>query len=135
VHLNLQLLIGISLNSMKLLATSIFVLFFVSTFFVDQSESFGLITGTITISAASLALVGGVVLLKAVAIKALALGAAAGSAGGFGGRRGGRHGGRRGRREVGEVDKAELEEEATFTLLVSSIGQNVIDTYAKKQLS
>jgi len=107
---------------MKLLATSIVVLFFVSTFFVDQSESFGLITGTITISAASLALVGGVVLLKAVAIKALALGAAAGSGGGFGGfggRRGGRHGGR-GRREVGEVDKAELEEEATFTLLAQT---------------
>ena len=68
---------------MKLLTTSIFVLFFVSTFFVHESQSFGLITGTITISAASLALVGGLVLLKAVAIKALALGAAAGS-GGFG---------------------------------------------------
>jgi hypothetical protein len=87
------------------------VLFFVSSCFIDNTEAFGLITGTITISAASLALVGGVVLLKAVAVKALALGAAAGS-GGFGGRGG--HG-RRGRRAVGEV---ELEEEAAFAILV-----------------
>ena len=92
----------------------ILVLFFATTCFIDNTEAFGLITGTITISAASLALIGGVVLLKAVAVKALALGAAAGS-GGFGGR-GGRGGhGRRGRRDVGEV---ELEEEAAFAILV-----------------
>ena len=89
----------------------ILVLFFATTCFIDNTEAFGLITGTITISAASLALIGGVVLLKAVAVKALALGAAAGS-GGFGGRGG--HG-RRGRRDVGEV---ELEEEAAFAILV-----------------
>ena len=121
---------------MKLLTTSIFVLFFVSTFFVHESQSFGLITGTITISAASLALVGGLVLLKAVAIKALALGAAAGSGGFGGGRRGGSsrgRGGLRGKREVEEVAQAELEEEAAFALLVSwQFAGNTISTISLK---
>jgi hypothetical protein len=51
---------------MKLISCFL-VLFFLSTMFVEKSESFGLITGTITISAASLALIGGVVLVKAIA--------------------------------------------------------------------
>jgi hypothetical protein len=49
------------------LVSCFLVLFFLSTMFVEKSESFGLITGTITISAASLALIGGVVLVKATA--------------------------------------------------------------------
>jgi hypothetical protein len=49
------------------LVSCFLVLFFLSTMFVEKSESFGLITGTITISAASLALIGGVVLVKAIA--------------------------------------------------------------------
>lgn len=103
---------------MKLLTASIVVVFFLSTFFVEESQSFGLITGTITISAGTIALLGGVVLLKAVAVKALALGAAAGSAS-RSGRRGSRRGGWRGRREAEELDRAEVEEEAAFALVVS----------------
>ena len=78
--------------------------------FVDNTQAFGLITGTITISAASLALIGGVALLKAVAVKALALGAIAGSSGRF------RGGNRRGKRDVQQI---ELEEEAAFAILVN----------------
>jgi len=93
---------------------------------IQLSEAFGLITGTITISAGTLALVGGVALLKAVAIKALALGAAAGAAGrsnrGHGGtsRRGGFPFGFRGRREAEDVDTSEVEEEAAFAMLVKN---------------
>jgi len=59
--------------------------------------------------------------LKAVAVKALALGAAAGSASrsGSGSRgRGGFGGIFRGRREAGDLNQVEVEEEAAFALLV-----------------
>ena len=88
------------------------VLIFATSCFIDNTEAFGLITGTITISAASLALIGGVALLKAVAIKALALGAVAGSSGRF------RGGNRRGKRDVQQI---ELEEEAAFSILVKKL--------------
>jgi hypothetical protein len=58
--------------------------------------------------------------LKAVAVKALALGAAAGSASRSGSSRGrGGFGGIfRGRREAGDLNQVEVEEEAAFALLV-----------------
>jgi hypothetical protein len=88
------------------------VLVFATSCFIDNTQAFGLITGTITISAATLALIGGVALLKAVAVKAVAFGAIAGSAGRG---RGGRGGHQRGRRDVQQI---ELEEEAAFSILV-----------------
>lgn len=100
------------------------VLFYLSTFNVDQSEGFGVISATLGVSAGTLALVGGVVLLKAIAVKALAFGAAAGSGGRFGPFGGSGHGRRpshRGRRAVDEEPlQAEVEEEAAFALLAQS---------------
>lgn len=109
-------------------STLILCLVIATSCLIQLSESFGLITGTITISAGTLALIGGVAVLKAVAIKALALGAAAGAAGrGRGSHGRGRGGssfpfGFRGKREVGndEIDTLELEEEAAFAMLVKN---------------